>query len=195
MAYWKRTAVPIKSEAEGQSVPIVRDAVVAVRGLAGGQMIPLLILDTTSRPDIVEMVRVHEHLGMGDAISRWMRSSRWSLTNLSLLITTTRPVQCTMLLDFNLSTQAVIVEQIVRAQSLYIQPGRPGERLMTTMENQRVLIEVPSREFRPEWDRIFRKTTRADLRRRGLDRTQAKRGADTLMEEWRRALSTRLRSE
>ena len=193
--YWKRAAVPLQSEAEGRPVPIAGDAVVAVRGLAGGQMIPLVILDTTSRPDIAEMVRVHEHLGPGDAVSRWMLPSRWTLDTLSLLITTTRPTRCTMLLDFDLAKYAGLVDQVVRAQSLYIQPGQPGDRFVSTMDGKRLLIEVPSRDFRAEWDRIFRKATAADFRRRGLGRAQAKQAADKFMEEWRRALSTRLRSD
>jgi hypothetical protein len=100
-----------------------------------------------------------------------------------------------MLLDFDLAKYAGLVDQVVRAQSLYIQPGQPGDRLVSTMDGKRLLIEVPSRDFRPEWDRIFRKATVADFRRRGLARAQAKQAADQFMVEWRRALSTRLRSD
>lgn len=193
--YWKRAAIPLQSEVEAQPVQIVWDAVVAVHGLAGGRLIPLVILDTTARPDIVEMVRLHGHLGPGDAVSSWSLPSRWTVDRLYLRITITKPILCTMLIEFGFPKWAGTLDQIVRAQAVYIQPGQSGDRFVTTLESQRLLVEVPSREFRPEWDRIFRKVTVADFRRRGLGRTQAKQAADKMISDWRQALSIRLRHD
>jgi len=52
------------------------------------------------------------------------------------------------------------VDQIIHSEGVYIQPGRPGDRLSTTFDNPRVLAEVPSREFQAEWDRMLRKAMR-----------------------------------
>lgn len=192
---WRWTEIPVQSSAEAQPVPIVRDAGVGVRGWAEGRMIPLLILDTTKRPDIDDMIRAHQHLGPGDATSGWMRPSRWTGDRISLVITTTKPIRCTMVIEFDLEKWGGTVDQIVATQALYVQPGRPGDRLVTTMVHERLLVEIPTREFREDWDRMFRKATVAGFRRKGLSRAEAKQAADRFMADWRQALAIRLRSD
>ncbi len=100
-----------------------------------------------------------------------------------------------MIMEFDLSTWAGSVDQIVMTQAVYIQPGRPGDRLITTMDHGRLLIEIPAREFRDEWDRIFRKSAADKFRREGMNRAQAKQAAEGFMKTWRETLSMRMRSK
>lgn len=46
-------------------VPIVADGAIASQ-VADGRMTPLVIIDTTDRPDVEELVRLHNHLSPGD---------------------------------------------------------------------------------------------------------------------------------
>lgn len=61
-----RPSIKIRKEHEKRAVTIVADAGIAVDGIGGGRLIPLLILDTTDRPDLEELIRVHQHLTPGD---------------------------------------------------------------------------------------------------------------------------------
>lgn len=130
-------------------------------------MIPLLILATSKRPDIADMVKAHHLLGaQGDVKSGWGRPDTFFDTGVvSLMLTFEKPSRCLVLLRFDIGKYGVLVDQIIRSQGLYIQPGRPGDRLRTTFDSPRVLAEVPSREFQPEWDRMLRKAMRKRFQR------------------------------
>src|SRR6266536_2220208 len=54
-------------------VPIVADGAMA-GPVAEGANIPLVILDTSKRPDIAEAIRVHAYLPPGDVASSWGES-------------------------------------------------------------------------------------------------------------------------
>jgi hypothetical protein len=78
-----------------------------------------------------------------------------------------------------------VVDQIIQAQGVYLQPGRPGDRLATTLDKGKILVEVPSRNFRAEWDRIFSKQLGKKFRKEGLSRQEAKRATESFLKEWR----------
>jgi hypothetical protein len=176
-------------------VPIISDAAMMTRGIADGRLLPLIILDTSGRPDIEDMIRAHEHFGPGDVHTYWVAPSRFDRSRVRLVLKVTKPSQCVVVLEFEIVRQGVIVEQIIQSQGLYIQDGRPGDRLRTTFDHQRILAEVPSREFRPEWDRMLRKALVKDGRRRGLSRGDAKDATDRFLAEWRDLTSRRMKSE
>ncbi len=52
--------------AQSLIVPIVGDAAMA-GPVADGRLIPVLIVDTSKRPEVAELIRVHAHLPPGDA--------------------------------------------------------------------------------------------------------------------------------
>ena len=51
-------------------VPILADAAIATEKIGNGKLIPVLILDTSERPDVAELIRIHAHLPQGDVISQ-----------------------------------------------------------------------------------------------------------------------------
>jgi hypothetical protein len=84
--------------------------------------------------------------------------------------------------------------KIIRSQGLYIQPGRAGDRLCTTFDDPRVLAEVPSREFQPEWDRMLRKAMRKRFQKEhGMSRAEARLATEKFIAEWRDLSSKRIR--
>ena len=101
-------------------------------------------------------------------------------------------MRCTVILEFDPARQGILVDQTVRSEALYIQPGRPGDRLANTMDSPRLLIEVPAKQFAREWDKIFQKAMVGELRNRGLKRVQAKRAGRKAIHEMRKIGSTRV---
>ena len=55
-------SIPMNSAEEAQVVPIVGDAAIATVGVGHGRLIPLIIIDTTNRPDLAEVIRAQAHL-------------------------------------------------------------------------------------------------------------------------------------
>jgi hypothetical protein len=188
--------VPVRHPAEADPVPIAADAGIATVAVGDGRMIPLLILDTSERPDIDDMVKAHHHMkGQGDVKAGWGRPDTFFDTGVvSLILTFEKPSHCVILLRFDIGKYGGLVDQIIRSQGLYIQPGRPGDRLSTTFDNPRILAEVPSREFQPEWDRMLRKAMRKRIQREhGLSRSEAKLATEKFIDEWRNLSSKRIR--
>ena len=60
-------SIPMNSAEEAQVVPIVGDAAIATVGVGHGRLIPLII-DTTSRPDLAEVIKAQVHLPEGDVV-------------------------------------------------------------------------------------------------------------------------------
>ncbi len=192
MSKWHKEAIQLGNKAEKEPVPIVSDAAVATRGLADGRIIPVLIIDTSFRPDIEDMIRAHKHIGAGDAKSVWSIPSRFDKSRIFLVLTMIKPSRCVIILEFNIARQGGVVDQIIHAQGLYIQPGKEGDRLSSTIDNERILVEVPSRHFRKEWDDILRKAITKDFQRKGLSRNDAKKATESFIKEWRQFGSRRM---
>jgi len=182
MAKWTHKEALTLARHESVPVPIVADAAIGAEALDDGRMIPVLILDTSERPDIEQLVRAHEHVAPGDVDTTWMRTPRkQELLSVSLLCQFKRPVVCNVILEFPLPDNVPIVDLIVGAGSLYMQPGRPGDKVDTTLDHPKIIISVPSTSFSPAWDDIMLRSLHRDLQRRGLRRRDARRAASELM--------------
>jgi hypothetical protein len=169
---------------EAIPVAIVADATIASRGTVEGRLIPLLILDTSARPDIVELVRISGTQPPGDVRCQWGQIVG-NDDSVSLILSFERPAELFMVLQFEIVRQGILVDQILNSHAVYIQPGKKGDRYITTIDNQRILIEVPDTHFQSEWDRLFLKHLVQDMRKNGLQRQQAKQAARSLIEELR----------
>jgi hypothetical protein len=181
----KQLEVQLRSEREKRPVPIVADAAIASTVLGHGKLIPLVILDTTDRPDVEEFVRIHSFLSPGDVTVAWVQYPHGK-RNLSLLIQAQRPSEVTFFIAFDLdSSQVVIVDQVIKGRALYIQPGRMGDRLTTTLDHSRILVEVGDLSFDDTWDRLLYAVTVKRFRSEGMSKAQAKNAATKLIAEWR----------
>jgi hypothetical protein len=194
MPQWRQGKVELNNDLEKKPVPIVWEGGVATHGVGDGRFIPVLIIDTTERPDIDDMVRAHKHLGPGDADSVWSRPSRLVNNKIQLILSFTKPTRCVLILEFDLARQGGVLDQIIQAEGVYLQPGRSGDRLVTTLNTERVLAEVPSKQFRGEWENIYLKSLTKRFRKGGLSRSQAKRATRDFLLEWRKVGSVRMSS-
>jgi hypothetical protein len=172
-----RSQIRLHKPEELRPVPIVADGGVATPGVADGRMIPVVIVDTTERPDIDDVVRAHTAFSPGDVDSVWFRPSRWSVDRVGLILDFKRPSECVAILEFETQRKGALIDAMVRAQGFYLQPGRPGQHLSDEFDNDRILIEVPSHFFRDAWETIFLKATIRRFKKSGLSRRESKERA------------------
>lgn len=175
-----------------EPVPIVSDPAVATRGVGDGRVIPVLIINSLERPDIEDMVRAHKCIGPGDVKSAWAKKSRFNRNKIRLVLFFTKPSSCFIVFEFDIMDQGHLIDQIVSAESVYIQPGRAGDRLASTIDNPRILVEVPSKKFRGKWEQIYSKALYRKFKKHGLSRKGAKESTQKFIEEWRHISATRL---
>ena len=180
--------VPVRDTAEALPVPIIADGAIATVHWGEGRTIPVLIIDTSTRPDVENFIgSQHRTQIVGDAESMWSFNKRpRGLPRPLLLLNFTKPTQCLLIIEFEIPRQGVLVDQILWSHGLYLQPGRPGERLSATLENPRLIIEVPPNEiFRGEFESVYKKAIFRHFRREGMSRTHAKKGVDSYLRKQR----------
>ncbi len=179
---WAKFAI---RQNEAIPVSIVADAAVASQGVREGKLIPLLIIDCSQRPDISELVRVHQHLPSGDAECQWGQR-QGTKGKIALFLKFIRPSEIFVLLEFDIERQGGLVDQVLRAGALYIQPGQVGDRFITTPDNPKILIHIPDTGFSSEWETIFMKHLIDGFKSRGLKGSKAKEAASMMLKEWRK---------
>ncbi len=187
----RRTEIPLNHPWEAEPARIVSDAAIATGNVGDGRLIPLVIIDSSKRPDIEELVRVHEHLPPGDIKVQW-GSMQNAPDSVGLILRFIRPVEALLVLNFEIVRQGVIVDQILSSKALYLQPGREGDRLKNTFDAKKILIEVPETGFSETWKKTYFKHLVKDFRGKGLSKSQAKEATKEVMEQWRRIGSSRL---
>ena len=138
MNFRKKAALTLNNEREAKPVWIVADAAMATVVIGDGRLIPLLILDTTERDDIDNLVRMQADVPPGDVSCQW-GDIDYDDGKINLVLTFTRPAEVVVVLEFDVVRQGGLVDQILSAKSVYLQPGRPGDRLATTLDNPRII--------------------------------------------------------
>ena len=185
-----RTKIPLKHPWEAQPVKIVGDAAIATINVGEGRLIPMVIIDSSQRPDIEEMIRVHEYLQPGDVTTQWGNMANTS-DSIALLLRFIRPAETFIVLNFDIVKQGVIVDQILSSNGLYLQAGHEGDRFGNTPGAKRILIEVPETGFSKDWDGLYTKCLIKDFRRMGLRKHQAIEAAKEAIGKMRKIGRTR----
>ena len=189
---WHKAYIPFPNRSNGEPVPIVWDGAISTRVLGEGKLIPVLILNTSNRPDIEDMIKAQNSLPPGDVEIRWGRLHH-SKSKIALILKFIRPSNVLIILEFNAADQGILIEQILRTKALYLQPGRKGDRLDPTIETPRILIEIPDLGFGKEWERVWPKEVAKKLKKRGLKRQDAKRAAKEVISQIQEFSEFRLR--
>lgn len=157
---------------------MVQDAMMATRGRHGGRLIPVLLLDTSERPDVAEFIRLRHTIRQeGDVISQWGKiEEKGHDGTVALFLQFVRPIEIFFTLEFNIGKQGCIVEQALIGQGLYIAEATgPDDRFFKAPERPLVLAELPDTGFRGKWDSLFEQHVIKRLRNEGLGRSEAKK--------------------
>jgi hypothetical protein len=165
-------------------VSVVGDGAISTGRVGEGRMIPLVIVDATNRPDLVEVVRLNKEGLQGDVTLNWATLND-AFDEVGLVCRFVRPVEAECVIVFNVDKQGILVEQALAHRGLYFQPGAPGDRLKNTWDTPRIIMEIPDMEFRQAWYKIYFKSVVKQLRAKGFDRAEAKRGAESVIKQLR----------
>src|SRR5260370_35196772 len=98
----RMTEIKVRGPHEAVPVRIISDALIGTTVVGEGRMIPLVILDTSTRPDIEELGRVHEHLAPGDVKSVGAQLDGHK-NKIDLVLTYIRPMELIDILRFEIA--------------------------------------------------------------------------------------------
>ncbi|WP_445187203.1 hypothetical protein ACTXG6_08460 [Pseudonocardia sp. Cha107L01] len=172
-------------------VDVVADGAIATPQLAHGKLIPLLILDTRSRPDVEDLIRVQRFLPPGDVTPSWATTADGPLAVI-LTLKFERPVETLFSVFLKAQKYGGIIDQIVTNGLLYLQAGAPGDRYSTTIEATRMAVEVDSSNFEDVWKEIFLETTSRTFIEKGWDASTAQKLAGEAIEGIRKLNAFRM---
>lgn len=164
---WKATKIALNHPREAKAVRVVADGAIRAPGQAEGRLVPVVIVDTRERPDVDEYVRVHQHSqGGGDVVTQWgkQRFGKW----IWLHIRVVRPVELNIFVRFDPEENAHLINLILRAEAMYLQPGSPGERLRDTINRPMIILGVPDTGFGKDWAAEYIKIITRRFRKKGL---------------------------
>jgi len=152
---------------------------------------PVVMVDTSDRPDIDELIRVHRFTPPGDCSSRWATALDGG-ESVFLILKFARPLEADLTIEFNLERHSGLVDNILRARGLYLLHGLDDDTFTTTTENQRILVELPPTGFERTWEGVFRRHVAKIARREGASSSQARRAAADFIADWRALMDIRL---
>jgi hypothetical protein len=178
---------------EAKVVPIAGDAAIATVGTGHGRLIPLVILDTTERPDLAEVIRVQAHFPEGDVVVQWGQLPKRP-DHVALFLRFMRPTERAAVIEFDSARQGILVEHTLMSQALYIQAGKAGDRLIHDLNLPKMLIEVPDTGFRRHWDKLYRDGVIARMVNEGLTRKVAKAAVGSYIDCIRELARFRMKS-
>jgi hypothetical protein len=169
----------------GPPVPIVSDAAIATNMVGDGRFVPLVIMDTTDRPEIAELIYLQENVPPGDVVSGWASLLDGPRDHFALVLQFQRPIEVGFALNFDLGIQGSVIELALRARAIYLQAGKPGDRIRGTFDAPRMIAELGADLPLKQWDELWSKAIKRKLRAEGLRNADAKRAAQQSIKQTR----------
>ncbi|MEU9899668.1 hypothetical protein ACIBCS_42225 [Streptomyces phaeochromogenes] len=175
-----------------QPLEVVGDAAIASHLVGDGRFIPVLIVDTATRPELDELVRVHQYLNSGDCQCQW-GTNLIDKNQVILHLEFIRPIKAAVTIGLDIPSQGILVDGILMAQALYLLPGRPGDRFIEKQESPKILVEVPRGDFGDAWEKLVRHVLRRVFRNRGLSRPEARVATEEMISKTREITTLRFK--
>jgi hypothetical protein len=180
-----RRSFPLNHERERLPVELVAAGAIGIGELYNGKVLPVLIINTINRPDIDEMIRIHEHTGPGDVKTAWAKGN--TKRELRLILMFERPVKCIVIIDFNIEKWGILIDHILYTKAVYIQSGDANTKISEDVQAAKIVVEVPDTGFGRYWAKVYHMSVVKNLRALGASRSQAKAAADQYIRVWQEA--------
>ena len=154
-------------------IPIISDGAIASPFYGDGRLIPVLVIDCDKHRALKDLIDLHEETPPGDADVTWGRA-RFNKKYVYLVLNFKRPSEVTVAFKFNVDHQGGLVDGIIRACGVYLQPKESGLRVLQGVDEPKILVEIPASADLPNWDNIYNSRLIKEFRTRGLSRSESK---------------------
>lgn len=154
-------------------VTVVADGMIGHPGIQSGRLVPVLVIDCARHPALEALIHAHKDTPPGDVVCSW-GWNRFSKKNVYLRLSFKQPVETSATIPFQVSRQGVLVESILNAHAVYLQPLTSGSRVSNGIAKPKIIVEVPGSASFPIWQDLYRRELEDQYRSKGLARAQAK---------------------
>src|SRR5438309_5826511 len=137
-AYFRKRQWEVSGDWEAEPVRVASAGAIWVEQAYEGRVIPVLALDTSSRPDIAELIGIHQRSPAGDVSAAWGKDPDG--TFVSLYLRFERPVRATVILTFPLGVYGLVVDHMIDMRGFYIQAAVGSAPISEHRDVPRVLV-------------------------------------------------------
>jgi len=169
---------------ESATLELLSDGLVTNRTLADGRAIPILLIDCSLRPDIEDLIRSNEHITSDDVKIQWGKPSKNS-DAVVLVLSFERPRKCTAVIEFDTVKHGGTVDQIMRCEVVFLQSAEEGQRVASTLDKPKMVVEVSSKQALAAWNAHLFKALESDGIKKGMSKKEAKEHSRGVIKEWR----------
>lgn len=162
--------------------PIVSNAIVSSEGIANGRGIPVVVVAPDENHIIDNIISTHQSIPSGHVSSQWASSVDQS--TIYLILDFSDPVANKVIIAFDIIKYGIIVDQIIFSQCLYLMTGTPGMHFSENTEKPRIILEVPSEDFKDSWGKIYKEKYSGFLQKKyHISQKKAKNIFDEMQKE------------
>jgi len=158
-------------------VPIVRDGAIATHQIGEGRMVPVLILDCSNKAELRDLIHAHEETDSGDVTVTW-GISKDDKSKVMLILEFFKPSVLEVLLQFDIGKQGGVVDSILHANAVYLQPLESGARVVDGLEKEKILAEIPDTGFLEVWEKLYTESLINIFKKSGFSKKEAKNAAE-----------------
>jgi hypothetical protein len=163
--------IPYLKTISRQVYQVVEDGAMSNAGLAEGRFIPVVVLNAPEGSELHDLIRIHQGL-TGDADSTWSQPlTLFSPKTYHLEIHFTKPMDCIFAIEFDIKTQFVIIDGIMQSNGVWIQTGKPGDKVSQDLVNK-VLIEIPNNGMEIRWEKRLHSEVKDTVTRKGKSKRE-----------------------
>lgn len=158
-------------------VPIVGDGAIGNPDIGEGRLIPVLILDCKNHSTLHDLILIHADTPPGDVVVTWGRRI-FDKKHVYLTLDFSRPVVTSAALCFDISKQGGLVDWIINARAVYLQPLASGTKVSEGLDQPKIVVEIPPETALSNWGAIYKNSVIKTYRKGGCTRAEAKEAAE-----------------
>ncbi len=170
-------------------VPIIDDGAIATEKVGEGRMVPVVILDCTEIIELRDLIYAHEeNLPPGDVECTWGTITK-DKTKVVLILNFIKPKNLEVSLHFDIEKQYSIIDGILIANGLYLQPTESGKKVSQGLQKKKIIVEIPDTGFSSKWEDLYSKMLVKKFKKSGFSRSEAIKKTEIFKEKIRELLS------
>lgn len=161
---------------------------------AEGRLIPAVVLNSSMDNNLKELLKVHiASGGQGDVIVQWGSSLSQFFKPKSwvLLITFTKPMEFSFIIEFTLAKHSSIIDAIIQSRGLHILYGFAGDKISKRTSEDMVLIEVPDTNQDSKWNATLKDVIKYKLKKQNISKKELNNEVEKQIREMREILHFR----
>lgn len=164
----------------------VADGIVASSATIGYMLVcPSIIIDATDDENIIDVIRLHKSIELGDIKLLWGRPL-FKLDSYILKMEFMNPMHKIFGIEFSLKKNFMLIDGIMQSQYFYLQTGKSGDKVSEKIKDDKILIALPDLHVKEKWNKLLRKVLIKKYKAKSFSKKELNSVVDDSIKEFRK---------